>query len=431
MTALYYILDIIGTLTEIPVHFIAAYCFQLMPKNKIRSLLPFAAWSATVYALTWFTDAGEYKMLAATLCMTAFYCIFYEITVLNAAVLAVFGSTMLIFSESIGTILSFFTAPSMEVAVEENMMIHWSMYLVVFACRIVVVFVVYLIFRNFSIVFSGIDLLVILFNYGILQIVFIFYYKDFFNQKEGYFNFTLELVCILLTMGFLLPFFYFKNNFILQAAKKEDQMQIERLEAKYAYYEEKLKEEERVRRVYHDLKNHLLILQQQAGNALEVQESVKQLQEQIADYETFYNTGNEFLDIIIKDKARQAQEKKVDLGVNIRFEEGAFIEPLDISTIFGNALDNALEACEKLPADKCLTTVKASRLRDMLVILVENNAQEDAVPDGRTSKADVFRHGFGLSNIRRAAEKYEGECTAGLEGGVFRLKIVIPIPKSA
>ena len=83
----------------------------------------------------------------------------------------------------------------------------------------------------------------------------------------------------------------------------------------------------------------------------EVEASVLALQNQILEYENYYHTGNDFLDIIIRDKAQRAREMQIDFSPQIYFEDGSFIDPLDISTIFGNALDNAIEACEKLPAE--------------------------------------------------------------------------------
>ena len=103
------------------------------------------------------------------------------------------------------------------------------------------------------------------------------------------------------------------------------------------------------------------------------------------------------------------------------------MEPLDISTIFGNAIDNAIEASEKLPEDRRLITVKAAKIRDMLMITAENNMQEDQrIPEG-TTKEDRFLHGFGIPNIRKAAEKYDGQCSVSADGGVFRLKVLIPV----
>ncbi len=204
------------------------------------------------------------------------------------------------------------------------------------------------------------------------------------------------------------------------------------LEMKQTYYRDRIEDEERVRSIYHDLKNHLLVLQAQAGNGQEVQTSIQGLQSQIQEYETYYQTGNEYLDIIIRDKARAAQQHQIDFAAAISFADGAFIDPLDISTIFGNALDNAIEACGKLPEQERLITAKADRVRDMLVISVENSAPILSAGAGRnrTTKEDTFAHGFGLSNIRNVVQKYAGQCSVRAAEGRFTLKIVIPLPYS-
>lgn len=202
------------------------------------------------------------------------------------------------------------------------------------------------------------------------------------------------------------------------------------LEMKLAYYHDKVSEEERVRSIYHDMKNHLLVLQAQESHSREVGEAIVKLKEEIEDYEAYYHTGNDFLDIIIRDKLRKAHERQIDFQAAIRFEAGGFIEPLDISTIFGNALDNAIEASEKLADSLRLITAKASRIHDMLVIAVENNTLLDLPSDAKTSKEDTFLHGFGIANIRKTAEKYDGQCMVKAGGGKFILKVMIPIPES-
>lgn len=192
------------------------------------------------------------------------------------------------------------------------------------------------------------------------------------------------------------------------------------------YYKDRIRDEERVRRIYHDMKNHLLILENQPGTD-ETRQTASRLREQIADYENYVHTGNEFLDIIIRDKSAKAREKHIDFNAVIHFENGDFMEPLDISTIFGNAIDNAIEASEKLPEDRRLITVKAAKVRDMLMITAENNMEPDSLPDEGTSKSDRFLHGFGIPNIRKAAEKYDGQCSISAKDGVFRLKVMIPV----
>lgn len=202
------------------------------------------------------------------------------------------------------------------------------------------------------------------------------------------------------------------------------------LEMRQAYYEEKMEDETRIRRIYHDMKNHLLVLENAVpdADAAVPDASIERLQRQISSYENYYHTGNAYLDVIIRDKAKTAREKQIDFTAVIHFADGAFLDPLDISTIFGNALDNAIEASEKLAVPRRVITVKARRIRDMLVILVENNALPDTDASGKTTKDDAFLHGFGLSNIRNTVEKYDGQCTVKCADGVFVLKIMIPVP---
>lgn len=202
------------------------------------------------------------------------------------------------------------------------------------------------------------------------------------------------------------------------------------LEQKQAYFQDKLRDEKRIRSIYHDMKNHLLVLQTQQANSEVLNESARSLQEQIETYETYYHTGNDYLDMILRDKSRLAREKQIDFHAAVSFSEGAFLKPLDISTIFGNALDNAVEASEKLPESMRLITVKAAAVHDMLVIAVENNRSLDEFTPQKTSKKDSFLHGFGISNIQKAVEKYGGECIARPKEEKFIVKIILPIAES-
>lgn len=202
---------------------------------------------------------------------------------------------------------------------------------------------------------------------------------------------------------------------------------VQELELRQAYYADRMRDEERVRSIYHDLKNHLLVLQAQAGNGQEVEASIAGLQSQIQTYENYYHTGNAVLDILIRDKAKIAQQEQIDFSAVISFEDGGFIEPLDISTIFGNAIDNAIEASCKIPQEQRLITVRANRIRDMLVITVENNAPKTTGNLEKTTKKDTFLHGFGLPNIRNAVQKYDGQCSTTYENEMFVIQIVIPV----
>lgn len=220
---------------------------------------------------------------------------------------------------------------------------------------------------------------------------------------------------------FTLVLLYVKNQSYLRNKVAEYETEIQQLERQYAYYQNKQADEEKIRALYHDMKNHLLLLKEQENAP-----TAETLLTQISDYENYQQTGNDFLNVVIRDKAQKAQEYQADFKCTVRFEDGGFIQPLDISTIFGNALDNAIEAVAKLPPEERMITVKSDRVQDSLVIVFENTFSGKLVQ--KSSKADRFLHGFGIPNIKKAVEKYDGACTIHSDGGKFIMKIMIPIP---
>ena len=245
---------------------------------------------------------------------------------------------------------------------------------------------------------------------------------------SGFYKIVVALVSLFLVAVVFLGLNYFAGSVMTRVDRQKDQMRIAQLQQQYAYYEDKLKDEERIRSIYHDMKNHLLVLESKQ-NTEETRQMAQELRTQIADYEDYVHTGNEFLDIILKDKSEKAREKHIDFSAVVDFEGVDFIEPLDISTLFGNGIDNAIEACEKLREEDRVILVKAGKVQNFVSILIENNCTVEALPKGkRTTKVDNLLHGFGLSNMQKAAEKYGGTCTTRRGNGKFVLKILLPLP---
>lgn len=234
------------------------------------------------------------------------------------------------------------------------------------------------------------------------------------------------IAMILLWIGFFGLWAYLRNSIQVRLENQNEKQQLQKLQVQYQMYKDKQKDEERVRAIYHDMKNHLLVLQAQSANQAGSQEMIRSIQEQLSAYESYYHTRNSFLDIILREKKKAADERNVDFHVDVDFSKGSFIQGLDISTIFGNALDNAIEACEKLPEEDRFITVRAGVKNQFLIIQIENAAKEVAAET--TSKPDDFLHGFGKKNIRRTVEKYGGQCQWAFEQGVYTLSVLIPLP---
>ncbi len=200
------------------------------------------------------------------------------------------------------------------------------------------------------------------------------------------------------------------------------------LEQKQAYYQQRQNAEERVRALYHDMKNHLLVLERQLSTP-ETLEMIEKLQQEVASYEDYIHTGNDILDIILAEKAALAREKQIAFSVAADLKGMDFMEPLDISAIFGNGLDNAMEASEQLEEGARGILLKAGKVQQFLSILIVNNcAGKRKASHHGTTKQDPFFHGFGIPNMKKAVAKYGGQLTTRYGKGTFTLKILIPIP---
>lgn len=244
---------------------------------------------------------------------------------------------------------------------------------------------------------------------------------------------------IILLIAVLILMNYFNESIKTKLKQQREEYQLQELQMQHQYYEERIKEEERVRRVYHDMKNHLLVIQAQLEDfentdnrseneerKHETEKMIQSLQHQIADYENYVQTGNAFLDVILRDKLKKAKEKNIDFHTEIDFTNGDFIDALDVSTIFGNALDNAIEACEKVSEEKRFITMKVRTKNNFLVIYLENSAVWEKM-ESTTTKEDVFLHGYGLKNIQWAVEKYGGQCKRDFQNDMYILSILLPI----
>ena len=155
----------------------------------------------------------------------------------------------------------------------------------------------------------------------------------------------------------------------------------------------------------------------------------KMLQD-IKRYETSYNTGNRVLDTILSAEAMKCQARGIELTCVADGSILSFMNPMDVSSLFGNALDNAIEGAEKIPEkNERLIHLTVDKQKSFVRIFVENRyigkiRFRHNLP--LTSKADTNFHGFGIKSMKSIAEKYGGSIVAVAEDGWFKLSILIP-----
>jgi hypothetical protein len=404
-------------------------CFLKKPRfNPIISKgIPFIILLVATYLFTWFTDVGGLKSIFLVFVAILLLKLCYKDSlILDITTIEIWWTIPIFFVEAIILgLTNFVLKDNATTEINGQLFIQWWIYIVILVIRLIVIAICYKALKNFKYEIQMKDL-------GILSVVFLFVFFCFFVVNYNLLNLNTTEAIPLYGIGslfcflFIIQFLYSKNTMYIRELEKENEFKIDKMQKQFEYYQSKQADEERVKSIYHDMKNHLLVLQNKENNE-ESQKMIKELQKQIENYENYEHTGNSFLDIIIKDKLKIAKEKQIDLMVVIDFKDIDFIKPLDISTIFGNSIDNAIEGVEKVSKENRVILVKAGKVNNFISIVVENNYNEnEKLGNRRTTKKDNFLHGYGISNIRNAVEKYNGTCTITKENGKFTLKILIP-----
>lgn len=220
----------------------------------------------------------------------------------------------------------------------------------------------------------------------------------------------------------------YKNTLAL--AKNEQEMAAleSLLTSQQKQYQLKKETIELINAKYHDLKKHINFLAS-IDSQKEREKYLETFKLQVSAYEAFHETGNETLDIVLTDKDMECRRNGIQLLLFMDGKQLDFLQPLDIVTLFSNAIDNSIEAVKKLPEDSRAITVRMREYDTWLVVTFENTFNVDLKwKDHRlaSTKSDGYKHGFGLINIESAVEKYGGNVTVDAKDSQFVLTILFP-----
>lgn len=272
---------------------------------------------------------------------------------------------------------------------------------------------------------TGWLLFIVMFSTSLVA-VFLIFRLSFDIDSE--FMYNLSVLC---SLGLLLSTFfalYLYEHLAKQAEMIRNQEQYEQhLKMQLKHLDEILITQKQIKKFKHDFNNYTIGLQAyiddhdfQGAN-----EYINKLKETFAPGEDIVETGNTALDAILSTKIAIAKSKGIAVDTKIQIPEKLSVDPIDICIIFGNSLDNAIEACER----SCLADRKISitiLCKDEAVFCkIVNTAPKPKNSLLHTSKADKKNHGFGLENIRTALSKYNGVPGIERTDTEFVLKFVI------
>lgn len=249
-------------------------------------------------------------------------------------------------------------------------------------------------------------------------IMFSFYMKNIFP----YLLFIINVILISI----------FINSIKSEKEKVKTQFLNEKLDMQYKYYLMAKESQEKMKKVYHDMNNHMENIKRLKDNSEDVNKYINNIEDEVKNVKNIYNTGNLLLDIILYEKSKVCMEGNIDFKVGIDFSKCEFIEMIDITSIFSNLIDNAIEACNNIN-DKDISryiTIKSTFIKGYYVIRCENSKMNKVIVKNNkifTTKKDKFFHGLGLENIKSSVKKYDGELKIKNDDYKFIASIYIPI----
>nr|WP_297275084.1 sensor histidine kinase [uncultured Agathobaculum sp.] len=212
-----------------------------------------------------------------------------------------------------------------------------------------------------------------------------------------------------------------------QALEQEHQL----ADMRELYYQGIRREQEQVRRLRHDMRNHLTVLSGllAQGNTARAAAYVDSLQA-ASDAPSVLQFGeNETANIVLSAKLREMEQAGLTADLRVSLPEKLAVADVDLCALIGNALDNAMEAA-RLAEDKRVL-VRARADKGMLMLRVVNAYAGMREPNEagvfNTTKADWRAHGFGLRGMREIAERYGGTLEATAADGRFELVACLPL----
>lgn len=244
-------------------------------------------------------------------------------------------------------------------------------------------------------------------------------------------SFALMLVSRLLSIFCCVFLLYIRSDVLEKSQLEQERKELRRLwELERERYEQSRENIELINLKCHDLKRRIELWERREGQV--PPEEIREVKQLVGIYDSTISTGNDTLDILLAEHSLYCEKQGIRLSCMVDGGKLSFMPAGDICALFGNAVENAIEAVSKLgrPEDRCISFV-ARESRGMLVAIIDNCFSgplefEDGLP--KTTKGGTGWHGYGLRSIRRVAEKYGGQATV-LADEMFHLTILIPLPE--
>lgn len=160
----------------------------------------------------------------------------------------------------------------------------------------------------------------------------------------------------------------------------------------------------------------------------EYYQDMERYQEQIQDIrlaEEIIYSANPVVNAILKVKSVKAKEKEIPMQVTTLLPQRVSVDIGDMGVLYGNLLDNAIEAAMAVEQEKRYVHVESKFQEGRLLLSIKNSKPSGTSSYRQTSKKDKIKHGRGIRSVRKVAEKYGGELLLKDQGEHFEAALLL------
>lgn len=211
---------------------------------------------------------------------------------------------------------------------------------------------------------------------------------------------------------------YAKREHELEFLKQKEKMQLE-------YYKNMQNKEEEIRKINHDIKNNLQVIYS-LNSEEDKSKLIKRIDNDLKKYELIKYSKNDIQNIILNMKVSEAKNKGIDIEISLK-NSLDFLDDLDISNLFSNILDNAIESASK--SNEKIIKFQIYKKMNYIIVKCSNTFDGlilvDSTNQIKTKKNDS--HGFGLKIIDSIVKKYNGDKKITFDDNLFTISIMIPV----
>lgn len=178
----------------------------------------------------------------------------------------------------------------------------------------------------------------------------------------------------------------------------------------------------------HDYRNHMQVLKTYIDREQweECSRYILEMDQDLSSVDHVIKTGNVMADAIVNSKVSLARTRKISLDVTARIPENLPVSDVEFCVLFGNLMDNAIEACEKIEETKeRFIRIYIGMFRKQFYISV-TNATNQKQRVGKYYSLKGEGHGFGLYRIDKIIKQKQGYLNRKDEPGVFATEIMLP-----